>query len=174
MFSWNRRYQFHNVNSSMSSLQMKEYDVKCRPKSLEEYIVIFKLEFLYRRLLLGSIKHKIFLIGNEVTLGGKPFVKIVFHIFLCLIICKKKKWFKGKLFLNFLYIAWHEDKVAEIYENYFLLLLSFLEFSRIDFIPLFWVFNSFLYPCFKFLIVFLVKLDFLYGRLLIRIYLEIF
>ena len=76
----------------MSSLQMKEYDVKCRPKSLEEYIVIFKLEFLYRRLLLGSIKkYKIFLIGNEVTLGGKPFVKIVFHIFLCLIICKKKK-----------------------------------------------------------------------------------
>ena len=159
----------------MSSLQMKEYDVKCRPRSLEEYIVIFKLEFLYGRLLLGSIKkYKIFLIGNEVTLGGKPFVKIVFHIFLCLIICKKKKWFKGKLFLNFLYIAWHEDKVAEIYENYFLLLLSFLEFSRIDFIPLFWVFNSFLYPCFKFLIVFLVKLDFLYGRLLIRIYLEIF
>ena len=71
----------------MSSLQMKEYDVKCRPKSLEEYIVIFKLEFLYKRLLLGSIKkYKIFLIGNEVTLGGKPFVKIVFHIFLCLII----------------------------------------------------------------------------------------
>lgn len=48
---------------------MKEYDVKCRPRSLEEYIVIFKLEFLYGRLLLGSIKHKIFLIGNEVTLG---------------------------------------------------------------------------------------------------------
>ena len=66
---------------------MKEYDVKCRPRSLEEYIVIFKLEFLYGRLLLGSIKkYKIFLIGNEVTLGGKPFVKIVFHIFLCLII----------------------------------------------------------------------------------------
>ena len=62
-------FNFRNVNSSMSSLQMKEYDVKCRPRSLEEYIVIFKLEFLYGRLLLGSIKHKIFLIGNEVTLG---------------------------------------------------------------------------------------------------------
>lgn len=48
---------------------MKEYNVKCRPRSLEEYIVIFKIKFLYGRLLLGSIyKYKIFLIGNEVTL----------------------------------------------------------------------------------------------------------
>lgn len=50
---------------------MKDYHVKCRPWSLEEYIVIFKLKFLYGRLLLGSIYKykKIFLIGNEVTLG---------------------------------------------------------------------------------------------------------